>query len=56
MKTKRMGRKLLCLIVSLVMILTLIPRTSMDLAYAAAGDPPEHNKTAEPNGDGTYKL
>ena len=56
MKKKRIGRKLFCLVVSLVMIMTLIPRTSMDLAYAAAGDTPVHSKNVRDNGDGTYTI
>ena len=55
-KSKRIGRMVLCLIISFVMVMTLIPRTSYNFAYADAGDVPEHHKTREPNGDGTYKL
>ncbi len=58
MKKKRIGRKIFCLVVSLVMIMTLIPRTSVDLAYAADDDypVPDTSKELIDNGDGTYTL
>jgi pilin isopeptide linkage protein len=55
-KSKRIGRMVLCLIVSFVMIMTLIPRMPAGLAYAAAGDTPPHSKTLADNGDGTYTI
>ena len=53
MKKKRIGRKMLCLVVSLVMIMTLIPRLPAGMAFAAAGDTPDAEKTIIDNGDGT---
>jgi len=55
-KDLRIGRKLLCLVIAIVMIMTLIPRLPASFAYAAAGDVPAHSKTLTPNNDGTYKL
>ena len=55
-KELRIGRKILCLAIALVMILTLIPRLPASVAYADAGQVPAHSKTREANGDGTYKL
>ncbi len=57
-KSKRIGRMVLCLIISFVMIMTLIPRMPSSLAFAAEGDPepPAHQKLRTDNGDGTYKL
>ena len=55
-KDLRIGRKLLCLIIALVMVMTLIPRLPASVAYADAGQVPAHSKTREANGDGTYKL
>ncbi len=55
-KSKRLGRMALCLIVSFVMIMTLIPRLPAGMAFAAQGDTPLHNKGLTNNGDGTYKL
>ena len=55
-KRKRIGRQLLCLIVSFVMIMTLIPRMPGNLAYAAAGDVPAHTKNLTDNHDGTFTL
>ena len=47
-----MKKKLLAIIISLVMVLSLVPQVT----FAAAGDVPDHNKTRVSNGDGTYKL
>ena len=63
-KDLRIGRKLLCLIIAIVMVMTLIPRLPSSLAYADAGQTPPHSKTRTANndddgdgyGDGTYKL
>jgi len=55
-KRKQIGRILLCLIVSFVMVVTLIPRMPANLAYAAAGDEPEHAKILQQNEDGTYTI
>ena len=55
-KKKRIGRKMLCLIVAFVMVITLVPRMPASLAYAAAGDVPDHSKTLDNNEDGTFKL
>ena len=45
-------RKLLAIVLSLVMVLSLVPQ----IAFAEAGDPPEHSKTVTLNEDGTYKI
>ncbi|MBQ9825990.1 MAG: Cna B-type domain-containing protein [Firmicutes bacterium] len=45
-------KRLLAIVLTLVMVLSLIPQVS----YAAAGDPPANSKTLTDNGDGTYKL
>ncbi len=55
-KSKRLSRMALCLIVSFVMIMTLIPRLPAGMAFAAAGDTPDAEKTIIDNGDGTYTL
>ena len=55
-KDLRIGRKFLCLVIALVMVMTLIPRLPASLAYAAVGDEPEHAKILQVNEDGTYKL
>jgi len=55
-KGKRIGRVALCLIVSLVMIMTLIPRLPAGMAFAAVGGPPPHTKNLTDNRDGTYTL
>ena len=55
-KGRRIGRMALCLIVSFVMIMTLIPRLPASLAYAGTGDEPAHTKTLTDNHDGTYTL
>ena len=55
-KGRRIGRMALCLIVSFVMIMTLIPRLPANLAYAATGQTPPHTKTLTDNHDGTYTL
>ena len=55
-KSKRIGRMVLCLIVSFVMIMTLIPRMPASLAYAAQGQTPPHTKNIKDNGDGTYTI
>ena len=55
-KGKRIGRVALCLIVSLVMIMTLIPRLPAGMAFAAVGGPPPHAKNLTDNHDGTYTV
>ncbi len=55
-KSKRIGRMALCLIVSFVMIMTLIPRLPASMAFAAVGQTPAHNKTLKNNNDGTYTI
>ena len=55
-KGKRIGRVALCLIVSLVMIMTLIPRLPAGMAFAATGDTPPHTKRIQDNQDGTYTI
>ena len=55
-KDLRIGRKFLCLVIALVMVMTLIPRLPASLAYAAAGDVPAHDKVLTVNGDGTYTI
>ena len=55
-KSKRIGRMALCLIVSFVMIMTLIPRLPAGMAFAAVGQTPAHNKTLKNNNDGTYTI
>ncbi|MCR5009871.1 MAG: VWA domain-containing protein, partial [Clostridia bacterium] len=45
-------KRLLAIVLTLVMVLSLVPQTS----YAAAGNPPANRKTLDDNGDGTYKL
>ena len=55
-KGRRIGRMALCLIVSFVMIMTLIPRLPASMAFAAQGDIPAHSKTLKNNNDGTYTI
>ena len=47
-----MRKKLLAVVLTLVMVLSLVPQIS----FAEAGDTPAHSKTVHPNGDGTYKI
>ena len=57
-KSKRIGRIALCLIVSLMMVMTLIPNLPSGLTFAADGDypVPETSKQLIDNEDGTYTL
>ncbi len=55
-KGKRIGRIMLCLVVSLMMVMTMIPSLPTGMAFAAAGDTPDAEKTIIDNGDGTYTL
>ena len=55
-KDLRIGRKFLCLVIALVMVMTLIPRLPASFAYAAAGDEPDHAKILQVNEDGTYTI
>ena len=53
-KEKRIGRKVLCLVISLLMVLTLVPRMPASLAYAETGDTPTTGKFLADNENGTY--
>ena len=55
-KDLRIGRKFLCLVIALVMVMTLIPRLPASFAYAEAGDVPAHDKILGVNEDGTYTI
>ena len=57
-KGKRIGRILLCLIVSFVMVFTLIPRMPSSFAYAELNEDgsPQHDKILTVNEDGTYTI
>ncbi len=58
-KRKRIGRMVLCLIISFVMVMTLIPRMPAGLAFAAEGDeqlPTNPTKARASNNNGTYKI
>ena len=47
---------MLCLVVSLMMVMTMIPSLPTGMAFAAAGDTPDAEKNITDNGDGTYTL
>nr|MCR4709805.1 VWA domain-containing protein [Clostridiales bacterium] len=55
-KGKRIGRIMLCLVVSLMMVMTMIPSLPTGMAFAAVGSTPPHTKNITDNQDGTYTI